>query len=398
MAKKGFIVSYGGGHANIIRYLYPQLARVDGLEIEYLALTTAPVLLERHGIPHTTISEMAKKLPYYEEILRYGEQYGAALHNEESGIRREDTIAYYGIGIHDLIQVHGEEEGLALFREQGRFAFLPIPSMTKLLEYSKPDVCVVTTSPRMERAAGCAAAALGIRVVCINDLPTLDEPLGFPCDLCVMNEWGRDFAHRVMDIPLDRIRITGQPVFDGALSLPAAELEAVAERLCLSRYTAMVVFFTECGSDQSVELHALYEIAREREDLLFVVKLHPNQNLSDVPASENSNVVITKEDARYYLHLCDLAIATYSTTGLEAAWLNKPLIVVNFFRREYLLDYVGMGLALPAVDERSLKNGIEALLDHSSEPFLQLQASSRAFSRVHDACGKISKVIIGEEP
>ena len=53
--KKVFIPSYGGGHANIMKLLYPLLKK--SFDVEILALTLADDIYNNAAIPHNTIKD-----------------------------------------------------------------------------------------------------------------------------------------------------------------------------------------------------------------------------------------------------------------------------------------------------------------------------------------------------
>lgn len=390
--QKIFMVSYGGGHANIMKYIYSELYGQSDIEICYLALTAAPNILRAANIDYITANDMAMQLPYYGEILRLGREFGLPQHNDKSGIHIEDTIAYYGIGMYDLIQRHGEKDALTLFSKKGRKIFLPVNSMRNFLRIIKPNVCVITASPRMEKATGIAASKLNIPVVRINDLP-ICEQIEHECFLCVMNEWAKKYAILKAGISSDHVIVTGQPIFEGNAKFDSDMAAWINEQLNLSEYHNIIVFFTENGKNQTQELLSLYNIAKDRQDVLFIVKIHPNQSIDDIIMNELPNVVVRKEEAKYFLHIADIVITTFSTTGMEAAILGIPLIVVNYTKQEYPLDYVSMGLALEATDSVELGKRIDSLLDKTSGDYLKLAESRLIFSFVKNASQNICEVI-----
>lgn len=390
--KRVFMTAYGGGHANILKYVYKELSKYQNLQIQFLALTTAPNILQQEKIPFITVKDIVSKLPYQEEVMRLGLQYGVPFHNPSSGIDIDDTTAYYGIGMYDLIQKYGVDQADALFSIHGRKAFLPIESMTLVLEKIAPDACVITASPRMEKATGIASTNLDIPVIRINDLP-ICERVEHKCKLCVMNEWAKQYALDHSGVEQDNIFVTGQPVFEGDKSIDYHELEKIKKLLGANRFQNIVVFFTENGRKQTAELKAIDNIAAVMKDNLFVIKLHPNQNLDDVLKTKQRNVVFSKDDAKLFFHLADLAITTFSTTGMEAAMLGIPLISVNFEKREFVLNYEDMGIATTAYNEEQLRELITLLLDKNSD-LSNIQAKAReAFSYVDHASKNIAELI-----
>src|SRR6185369_5486111 len=99
-----------------------------------------------------------------------------------------------------------------------RQAFLPVRTMTRVLQRVQPDLVVVTNSPRAERAAVIAAAQLGIPSVCLVDLFAVDEVrwIGAPDyarRVCVLNEGVREFLLAAGRRP-EQVVVTGNPAFD----------------------------------------------------------------------------------------------------------------------------------------------------------------------------------------
>lgn len=357
----------------------------------YLALTGAPAQLSGTGVRYYTIKNMLDNLPYKAEVMALGVRYGKEYHNEQSGIDIKDTEAYYGIGLYDLIREYGNDEALRRFQCDGRKAFLPVFTMKTLLEHYKPDICVVTSSPRMEKAAAIASNQLGIPVVRINDLPVCN-PIQYDCTLCVMNSWAKEYAAKCAGYPEESIVVTGQPVLEDEDNFITDErTQELIEKT--KNFTHIVVFFTENGVDQGKEIDSIYSIAREMPSILFIIKIHPNQESDNILKSDLDNVWIKKDAAKYYLQIEDLAITTFSTTGLQTAMLGKPLIVVNYTNSVYLPDYEQMGIAVVAHDTDELKSHILEQLNKDSFEYIELKNKQKKFEMTKNAASNICKII-----
>lgn len=391
--KKVFMVSYGGGHANIMKLLYKELKKAKDLQIVYLALTGAPYQLRNEGINIVTISDVAKRLPYYGKIISLGEQYGSQFHNTNSEISLLDTICYYGIGLYDLIMEKGEANALLAFSSLNRKAFLPVNTMMNIIKEVKPDICVITTSPRMERATAIASSRLNIPIVRINDTPFCDK-IDYKCSLCVMNDWAKQFAIEHSGLGDSDIYITGQPVFENDTQLDEQEFEKIKYHVQAFKYNKIITFFTENGFYQEKELCALGEIAQNQSDTLFIIKIHPNQNMGEFQALEKSNIIIRKDQAKYYFALSDIVINAWSTTGMEAVMLGLPVIVVNFDNRDLPIDYVGMGIASLAKNKIDLEWEIKELLDKKSQLSRTLESGRKKFNFIKESTTNIYNVIM----
>lgn len=389
---KIFMISYGGGHSNMISAVYKELIKNPDNDITYAALTGAPLKLQDTDVNFITISELAKKLPYYDRLKKLGEKYGTACHNSASGIPVEDTIYYYGIGMHDLIEKYGVAEAENRFNKMNRKAFLPVESLKVFLRRFAPDVCVITSSPRMEKATGIAAEGLGIPVVRINDLPICD-PIEHECQMCVMNDWAREYAINVAGMLPDKVHVTGQPTFEADFNIERTYIDTVKEKCGADKYKAVVTFFAENGADQSREIAALMQTAMAMENVLFVVKLHPNQTLNLYDTPDLPNVYVTNADAKPYFHFSNLVITTFSTTGMEAALFGIPVIVINLDGRKYAPDYIEMGIAVLCDDTDRLQLVIKTYLDKGSPEYLALKEGQKRFQFVKNAAQNIRDVI-----
>ena len=128
--KKIFMVTYGGVHVNVMKYVYRKMKERNMVEPYMLALTVAPNVLSKENIPFHTISEYTKLFEDQAEIIRTGKELAKIEHNEKMGIRYEDSVAYMGLGYVDLCREYGEEKANELYKQAGRKAFLPVHSQS----------------------------------------------------------------------------------------------------------------------------------------------------------------------------------------------------------------------------------------------------------------------------
>jgi hypothetical protein len=75
----------------------------------------------------------------------------------------QETVAYLGLSMADLIADVGPEEAELAYRQFGRQAFLPVRTLDRILRQVAPDLVVCTNSPRAERAAVLAAGNSAFR-------------------------------------------------------------------------------------------------------------------------------------------------------------------------------------------------------------------------------------------
>lgn len=343
--KKLFFVTYGAGHSNIVRLVYKGLCKSNKYNVEILALTTAVVVFEKDNIPYKQIKDYIEFFPYKEEAIEYGRKLLSASYSPTSGVSYEESISYLGLSFYDLYKDVGSyEKAINMYQTSGRQVFNPIATLDKIVDIEKPDLILLTCDVRMEKAAGIVGNRRNIPVLRINDLPTI-LPMPYEAKVCVMNQFAKEYAIKNKILEEKDIIVTGQPVIEDNCILDKVEVEMFKKKYDLNRYKHVFVFFTECGKDQRVIFEQLNLIAKKHDQDLFFIKPHPNQ--SELSYNfDASNCILSRDyPAKYYISACDIAITTFSTTGMEAAMLDKMLIIINIDHQAYNPDYCEYGIA-----------------------------------------------------
>lgn len=344
---KIFCVTYGGGHVAIVKALYPYLSSKKDVEVSILALTTSTLTLCEESIPHKKISSYLSIFPYQDKILEYGEELAQQAYDKESGLSYEDIKIYLGLSFYDLVTSCGSyEKAMEKYITNGRKCFFPLETMMHIVEYEMPDVLLVTSGQRMEKAAAFAANKYNIPVVRIEDLPGEARDIEYKCKLLVMNDNYRQIAaEHNPKVDIADICVTGHPVFELNSRIDQTLQDELEKKLKLKQYKNVIVFFTECNKNQYDVIRELDKIARRHPEDLIIIKPHPNQ--FDISYDfESRNCLIDKSySAKYYLSICTVAMTTFSTVGLEAALLDKMLIVINTENEIYSPDYCALGYA-----------------------------------------------------
>jgi CDP-glycerol glycerophosphotransferase (TagB/SpsB family) len=99
----------------------------------------------------------------------------------------------------------------------------------------------------------------------------------------------------------------------------------------------------------------------------LIIKLHRNECLdvfhNILPAKLLKNIILVQNTPLYpLLNLCDLAITTASTAGLEALLFDKPLITINFSGRPDFYNYSASGSAIGVNQTKDLFRAINDTL------------------------------------
>ena len=330
--KKVFIPSYGGGHANIMKLLYSLLKK--SFDVEILALTLADDIYNNAGIPHNTIKDYLHIFSEAEQekITEYGKRLAEVEYNPNSAMQYDDCIVYLGMGMMDLVSsLDSLELAEKEFHDKGRKAFCPVQAAKTILQHIKPDIVVLSVNVRFEAAAGIAANELGIPVLYINDLPTFNQ-LPFYSDICVMNEYTQQLYEKSSMKTLKNIYITGQPVFDKLFDINTVEISALIKQLKLEQFKKIIVYLeqTDCQDTPFIE-DMLFQKSVKLKDVAFIMKLHPNMDAStEIDYITPNFIKARKIPLHPLLKAADVAITRNSTSGLEAAILGIPLILIEW--------------------------------------------------------------------
>jgi surface carbohydrate biosynthesis protein len=105
-------------------------------------------------------------------------------------------------------------------------------------------------------------------------------------------------------------------------------------------------------------------------EITLFIKPHPNEEDFSIyePLTRCKNVVLSRDvDLYKLLNACDIMITKNSTTAMEAAALDKPVIVLNLSRIPDVVDYVKEGIAVGVYKSEDLPPRVKALLKDESE-------------------------------
>ena len=395
MNKKILFVTYGGGHANIVRFVYPYLLQHTDYRLEILALTVAGNTMKKYSIPFKTLSDYLPLLHNREQILAYGERLAETEYNSASGMSREESVVYLGCGFSDLANEVGEEEAWKKFRAIGRKAFCPTEIMKKILEYEDPDLVVVTCDVRTELASAYAANAMSIPVLQIADYPGIRYKK-YECRLAVMNSFVRDLAIRYGGFHEEDVEITGQPVFEDDLTTDPGHLREVKEQI--GEYQGRMVLYLEQPLPETAAIEAtLIDIAERHPKDVFVFKLHPNQDLPDERTPRRNVMIIRDAEVKYLLHLCDVAITKNSTSGLEATLIGKPLVCLAPDGNESAKRIAEFGVAVYTETLDELEQLVYACMEPDSVLSRRLAEGRQQFynkeNALHNICQCIEQML-----
>ena len=370
-SKQVLFVTYGAGHADIVRRLVGQIKSRNDLDFKVLALTTAAKLFDEHQVNYSQCRDYLH-LNNYAEAAQIGGKLSEGLWNPDSGIPFAESAAYMGVSMLDLIAQHGHDKAMEMYQEQGRKAFCPVRFMQQVLTQLQPDLVVTTCYVRMEKAAVLAAKALGIKSVLIEDLfgysmlgekplhqnQLVDELVHLPDELIVLNNSVRD---RLIDAgyPPEQVLALGQPVFaDWAKDYESLDIEPGLRAFAESP-NPVITYATPARRDvlYSQSPHFL-ELAKQNPDWQVIIKLHPSvpsQEFSEKYPQLPANLYVCQgESIESAVKISDIVVIFRSSVGLLCLFCGVPLLVLDATGEDQFMPYASSGAADALYDNAQL--------------------------------------------
>ncbi|MBI2857547.1 MAG: hypothetical protein HYX90_00595 [Chloroflexi bacterium] len=284
------------------------------------------------------------------------------------------SLEYRGLPVGEIFEDRLRQVFACLFPEIIRH----IEAANTILDKERPlSIVLVDDSSRMERSMSAVARLKGI--------PTVQTSYGLYATHAVASRtdrtavWGEGTKRFLTEnrlAPEHSIELTGNPG-SGVMKAKAAGIptEEIFAKLGIP-FGKKVVLFCSQGLHYPITAEnrgritaSVYRAAQELSDCWFVTKLHPceGSELHHQMVRELGlrNVCIT-ENANLYecFKACDVALAYFSGTALEAMVMDKPVVIVNMTGWPELLPYVAGGAALGATVPEDVAPAIrKALFD-----------------------------------
>jgi UDP-N-acetylglucosamine 2-epimerase len=340
------------------------LHQSDVADVTVLGLTTAADEAKKINLPLLQY----KNFDYLRtnETIIWGKEMSLAL-GVNAAIEAEETEAYLGINFFDMVQTHGMVKAQDLYREYGRHSFLPINTMKNVLERFKPDLLLISNSPRSEQAAGIAARSLGIKCVCVNALLAIDEIAWlknpqFADIVCVLNSQVKDFLCSQGRLP-EQIRVTGNPAFDSLHDEQTKQSGRIFRMMLQEKLGIRCDFVIVWASQPEPNRHptapnkignpelpskildCLKNWLKTKKNVVLVVRPHPSE---PAPIHLEEGIFVCTHHMlpiSVVLQSCDALVTLTSTVGVEAWVLGKKVLQVKGSIFDHALPIAELGLA-----------------------------------------------------
>jgi hypothetical protein len=368
---------------DIVLRLLPYLDRV-GISFKVLALTTAGPHMLKAGYSEFRSCRYYLPRPDYEQAMAVGAELSSGLWDATSGIPWEESCAYLGISMIDLIAELGETEARCRYQVEGRKIFCPVRFVTGVLLAEQPRMVVTTCHVRMERATVLAARDLEIPSVRIDDLFGYSLLKKYNCgsteELLPESEWpdhvvvlNEEIRQRLTTagFPSARIHPLGQPVFSEWLE----QFEHVAPSSSLADWCAqgrpIISYVTPARRDVlGQQMQSIIKAARLHPEWGICIKLHPSIGRGEFDAlfaQKPDNLrLIVDEDILPVVRASDLVLIFRSTVGILCLATGVPLLVLDSTGEPEAMPYVSSGAVRSLSNLDKLSETIETVLAHGA--------------------------------
>lgn len=248
-----------------------------------------------------------------------------------------------------------------------------------IIDVEKPDILVLMDElSSTERATAYVAKLRGIPTLSLQAMAyrTRESPIPISTDkVAVGGELIRQVAiKRKGEDYRERFVITGEPRFEAMMqTLKHFNQEEFRRQLGLEAGRKTILFTSQpiqnpvTAEIRERLIHCVYSAIKQLPDKQFVVKLHPGEGFAPHHQLKQEmkleNVVIIKDVNLYHLlAISDLVMTFFSTTGLEAMLVDRPVIEINLTGKPDELPYVERSAAIGVYREEDLVPAIKAAL------------------------------------
>ena len=374
--KKIIIVTYGGGHVNMLLPVIKCLLKKPEIDLCILALTTAGKVLQREGIQYIGFQDLLTDAN--RKAIKIGRELVGPV-DLDSPVEYDESVAYMGLSYCDLQLRLGNITAKELFEKGGRQSFYQLSIMVRFLSDERPDLVIATNSPRCEKAALDAAGKLNIPAMCLVDLFALQESEwirnnAYASRVCVLSEYVKTMLISKGRSAED-IVVTGNPAFDSlAVIDQRTERGKLRREMGWGEKDRVLLWassvepenhpFTNIKGDVSLPekvCNELMSIVEVSENYKLVIRPHPSEQASHDVSGSHVFISTQKQPIEELLVAVDGVIVFASTVGLQAALLNKPLINIRLSVFSKDAPYDEMGLSIPVYELEELRWAIDAM-------------------------------------
>lgn len=296
----------------------------------------------------------------------------------------KELWAYDGVNIWKSLEWGLTYYFLYKFIEVVRYGEL----VKEVIRIEKPDA-IVTIDDRSPfgKTVNVISKSLGVPTLIVQHGFVGDPIYGPICSdkIAVFGHACKDALVK-RDTNPDDVVVTGQPRFDVLIN-KKFDRNWIYDKLNIDKKKGLIVFASTDLSDDEKEIivHELSTAMRVFPDKQLIIKPHPSDNgakFRDMVRKLNSDAIVVLDYLYEILSECDVLLTTWSTVGLEAMILDKPIIIINLMNRPDMTSYVESGAAIEVKTVDGIAQAINTVL-YDSKTIERMKINREKYIRDH---------------
>jgi len=302
-----------------------------------------------------------------------------------------------GIPIYDLVKDDFEE----LFNSFKALATIAmIETATRILETKKPSEIIMHDEyGALQLSTLYAAKKNGIPTLSLQHGTIYDDVFAYthndedinnnknelnfalPNKMCVWSESAKDALIKSAKFPPTSVVVTGDPKMDFfEKAIKNYSREKILRNSSIPQEKKIILFATENLPNLEEKMmiaNSVFESMSDLSEFFLVIKMHPNESnwlIYEKIAKKYgiSSYLILKDISLYELiHASDLVIISYSTVGLEAMRMLKPVISLNLMGLHNESNIIKNDLSIEVREKGELIPAILKCIDNKNEKKIQ---------------------------
>lgn len=350
--KKILVVTYGGGHARMLKPVIQRLQKLD-VKIQILALNTAEAEFEGMGLDVFGYRHFFQNS---KALSNYGKKLAVTL---DKIVNHDETVAYLGANYLELVNRYGTAQAADMYESGGRYIFEPSKTMEYILKRIRPDLLITTNSPRSEKYAVLAARKLEIKSVAFIDM------FGIRCE-----SWFKDnsFADKILVLSesvkqnlislgrdISSITVVGNPSFDTLANNYYEDKNNILEARQKMPFTILwasqpePAFLPETGKRGKPELpikieSVLLPIFKKYMNWSLIIRNHPSEASREYPNFIKRSVQSDPFEA--LLKKVHVVLTPSSTVGFQGVIMGAKLVTIDTSVLTPTMPYAKMGYSI----------------------------------------------------
>ncbi len=180
---------------------------------------------------------------------------------------------------------------------------------------------------------------------------------------CVSGNYAKKILLKQCNYPEEKIIITGQPRYDELTKYNKFNKKDICKKFNLDPKRKIIIYASKFLENEN-RIFKILSMYVNKNKIQLIFKAHPNANIPKLKKRiiESENVkLIHNINLFELLYVCDLLITVSSTVAIEAMYLNKPVLIIDLFKR-CTLPFVEYGAGYGVYEFKNIIDGLEMTL------------------------------------